>query len=313
MYLARLTARLACILVAVVTTAASAARIDVVVSDESAPYLEAANAFTETLARSGERAPKVTVLAAAELRGAKADALDDSSLVVTIGAIAAHAVLERHGSYPVLSIVIPKSTFESLHCEATSLERQRCSAIYLDQPLARQLNLIRAALPARRHLGVVLGPTSGEALPELREEAAQRKLSLASRVISDSSQLYPALQAVLSDSDLLLAMPDGVVLTVASARSVLVSAYRFQVPVIAFSESYVKAGALLALYSTPEQVGRQAAELVVAGLQGGVAPLPQPQYPKYFSVGVNEQVARSLGIRIADEKALWSQIGGDRE
>jgi len=43
--------------------------------------------------------------------------------------------------------------------------------------------------------------------------------------------------------------------------------------------------------------------------------LPPPQYPKYFSVGVNYQVARSLGLAIEDEAALLQRIkaGTERE
>ena len=65
---------------------------------------------------------------------------------------------------------------------------------------------------------------------------------------------------------------------------------------MAFSPAYVRAGALLSLYTTPSQIGVQAAAMAKTVVQG--APLPAPQYPLEYEVGVNEYVARSLGLML---------------
>jgi hypothetical protein len=36
--------------------------------------------------------------------------------------------------------------------------------------------------------------------------------------------------------------------------------------------------------------------------------LPPPEYPKYFSVSLNYQVARSLAINVSDEMALFQKL-----
>ncbi len=290
--------------------ASAPVRVLVLLSDESAPYREAADALRQTLARLKGSAASVAVLSASA-KEARGEALRDSTLVVTVGVAAAKMALAGEGNYPVLSIVIPKQAFEALHCEAAAPARHRCSAVYFDQPLARQLNLIEAALPQRRRIGLVLGPTSAKVLPELTLEAAQRGLSVVQRTITDADQLYPALQGVLPEADLLLAVPDGVVLTTASARSLLVSAYRYQIPVVAFSENYVNAGAMLAVFSTPAQLGRQAAEQI--GIEAGKVTLPAPQFPRYYTVRSNPQVARSLGIAVVDEAGVRARLAGMRE
>jgi putative ABC transport system substrate-binding protein len=65
----------------------------------------------------------------------------------------------------------------------------------------------------------------------------------------------------------------------------------------------VRAGALIGLYSTAKQYGQQAGEIARRVL-GGDGALPRPEYPRYFTVGVNASVARSLNIRVEGEASL---------
>jgi len=290
------------------------AQVAVVLSDDGMPYEDAADAIRAEFASRPGRTPIVDVVGASATRDGRVALPQRTRIVVTVGTAAARAELDVAPDTPVLGILVPKQAWPPARCVAAQAPRPRCSAIYLDQPLARQFNLIAAALPGRERVGVVAGPGNVEALPEMRHVAAGRGLSLATRTIDGPADLYPTLEGLLPSVDVLLAMPDPAVLTTASARSLLVGAYRFRVPVVAFSESYVRAGAMLAVYSTPREIGRQAAEIIAAALAAPGAPaLPPPQYPKYYSIAINHEVARSLGIRLADEQALRLALGGLHE
>ena len=98
-----------------------------------------------------------------------------------------------------------------------------------------------------------------------------------------------------------------------TAQSLLLTTYRANIPVIAFSHAYVRAGALAAVYSTPEQIGQQTGEAILRLNQSGSWNLPKPQYPKYFSVSVNSQVARSLGLEIESEQVLVEKLKSSME
>lgn len=74
---------------------------------------------------------------------------------------------------------------------------------------------------------------------------------------------------------------------------------------VSFSPAYVKAGALMAIYSTPAQVGLQAAQLTRAVLQG--KDLAQPQYPREFRIDVNASLARSMSLDI-DAQTLTERL-----
>jgi len=119
--------------------------------------------------------------------------------------------------------------------------------------------------------------------------------------------VYGALQSLLPESDVLLAIPDPVAVNASTIYGLLLTSYRAQVPVVGFSEGLVKAGALLGLFSTASQQGKQGAEIATRILAGDGG-LPAPQYPKYFTVRANYSVARSLGLRLEEEAALAATL-----
>ena len=69
----------------------------------------------------------------------------------------------------------------------------------------------------------------------------------------------------------------------------------------------MRSGALAGVYSSTKQLAQQAAEIAI---KSQLAPslLPPPQTPKYFSVMVNYQVARSLNILLEDEEAIYKRM-----
>jgi putative ABC transport system substrate-binding protein len=234
-------------------------------------------------------------------------------LVVTVGLSAAKAVAARTTALspapPTLCLLIPRQGYESLTTTTRVDARGRqLSAVFIDQPISRQLDLVRIALPNRKRAAVVLGPTSNALKNELRDRARERELALEVVEIAESSGVYSALQQLLPASDLLLAVADPIVFNPSTVYGLLLTTYRAQLPVVGFSEGLVKAGALFGLFSTARQVGKQGGE-IASRLLSGEATLPAPQYPKYFTVRVNGSVARSLGISIEEEATLAAQLG----
>ena len=282
--------------------AAAPASIAIVLSDDSAPYQETANNIRVIVDQSAGRA----VVSVYSPAGKKPDFVrEHHDLIVAVGVRAAQEMVALNLTTPILATLIPRQAFEKI---ARQRDYRQFSAVYLDQPLARQMELIHLALPDRSRIGVVLGPESQDALKALQSAAKEAKFALVVEKIGAEEELLPALQRVLADSDVLLALPDPLVFNRGTVQSLLLTTYRYQDPVIGFSQAYVKAGALAAVYTTPEQAGRQAGEVLLRVLAGKAWVLPPPEYPKYFSVSLNYQVARSLAINVGDETALFQKL-----
>ncbi len=232
-------------------------------------------------------------------------------LIVTLGGMAAHWVVEHPVASPVLFTLIPHQTFEAM---ASSLPGGlEYSALFIDQPFDRQFKLIKYALPKRKKVGVLLGPTSSKLKPSLLEAASRNGFTLNIAVLRDKARLGRSLQRLLDVSNVLLSVPDPLVYNRRSIFSILLTTYHSRVPVVGFSKAYVKAGALIALYSSPEQIGKHTAELIATFYRDAHTFSSKNVYPRYFSVAMNANVARSLEIRLPEEDELIDLLqGADR-
>jgi len=232
-------------------------------------------------------------------------------LVLTVGLSAAQATLSREASLPAapltLCLLIPRQSFERLAPPPARGQQPRVSALFIDQPLSRQLDLLRSALPDKHRLGVILGPVSQAMSAELGEQADKRGFNVQFANVTEAGGVYAALQTVLPQSDLLLLLPDPLATGADAMYGLLLTSYRAQVPVAGYSEGLLNAGALVSLFSSARQQGREAAELA-RGILSGSAGFPTPHYPKYFTVRINASVARSLGLHLPTEAALQSAL-----
>jgi ABC-type uncharacterized transport system substrate-binding protein len=281
---------------------APVAEVLVVLSREHDSYTKVVEAMRAAFAEHDSLAPaRITAVTLEQYRSDPAGARR-AALVVTVGTQAARELNAAHPGAPMLHTLIPRQTFLQLDIGA------RESAIYLDQPFTRQLELVHAALPKARRIGAVLGPTSQSLQGELAAAARAQGFRLDIERIATTDELLTALNRALEDNDALLSVADPAVFNSSTVHHVLLTTYRYQIPVIGLSRTYVEAGALLAVYSTPEQIGRQLGELVATLAGKGRWTPPPPQYPRYYSVAVNDRVATSLGLRIEPEEQLLRRL-----
>jgi len=280
-------------------TQASEPVVWVALSEVGGVHAEAAAAVTTEIERAGAGQGDAVVRPWRELTGAP------PRLIVAIGSQAVSGMLASGPRVPLLAVLVPEAAFQRA---VAGFNDRPNSAVLLDQPPGRQLAALRLALPSLRRIGILLGPESRWQEAAFQRAATETGAQLIVGRVSSPDGLAGALQRTLDDSDLLLAVADPVVFNNTSVQNILTAAYRQRVPLAAFSPAYVKAGALLAVYSTPAQVGRQAGEIARVFLSG--RPLPPPQPPQDFVVGINAELARSLGIPLqaADEHSLAVQL-----
>lgn len=270
---------------------ARAVDVVAVLSERGAGYSEALEALSAELGRAGLTVSDTDVRSTGSVAASLAQ--HQPKIIVTMGFEALRQVLDGGARVPVVAALIPRSGYEQL-LRSLSTPRQAVAALYLDQPIARQMELIRLAFGGARRVAVLLGSESSWQQSLLRVSAVAHGFNLQSAEVGAPSTLAPALADVLQGADVLLAMPDSQVYNATTVTNVLMSSYRARVPVLAFSPAYARAGATLSLHSTPLQAGQQVAQMVRLYTQTGAAPISQ--YPTEFAITVNERVARSLDL-----------------
>lgn len=261
-------------------------------SDSTAPYQQFSTALNKALAASKAN---VVITERHASDGAKAD------LTIAVGMKATElAITDSHS--PVLSVMVPKAGYEALlEKHASRKPIKTISAIYLDQSWERQLNFIQAALPKHNIVGMLYSPNTPIVLPRLPQG-----MSINAKSVRSTEALFADLEHILESSDVLLVIPDSEIYSSSNMRNILLTSYRQKVPLVGISQAYVNAGALCAIFSTPEQLAWQAAAAIASFATG--RRLPEPQYPASFSIGINQQVSNSLGIELAPPEVIRQRM-----
>lgn len=236
------------------------------------------------------------------------------ALIVAIGPNATFAALNANQRKPVLSILVRKNEYEDLIAKLnTDKHTPTClhTVLYLDQPYSRQLQLAKLLMPKLEgsgSVGVVLGPSSKRDIQPLQKYSNEFNIPLSIVHVSQEDNPIEIVDSLLVEAKLLLAVPDNIVFNPRASRGLLLAAYRKQVPIIGYSKSYVNNGALAAIYATPKQLAKEVAKEIMFILEHPSTPLPAPKYLSDFSVAINYQVARSLGIELESEAKFKQKI-----
>ncbi len=260
--------------------------------------------FKKTLSSDQTHTMQVTIINLSEED--KLVVAENSELVVALGVRALQASSKLKHTTPVLGVFIPLPTFNHLMYKS-GRRLGIFSAIVLDQPFKRQIGLAKIAMPSAKNMAILLGTTSNRYEDFLREAAEQSGFNIDVRELASKSDIIPTLESIFNTNDVLLAIPDPIVYNRETAQPILLTSYRHQVPVIGYSKSYVKAGALASVFSNAKQLAIQAAEIAI-NAQKHTSRLPPPVAPKYFSVIINRQVQRSLNLKLADENDIYQQL-----
>ena len=195
-----------------------------------------------------------------------------------------------------LCALLSAEAFAAVPCESRC---ERFEAIVMDQPLDRQIAVASSVYPALERFGV---------LSEARAPvAAARDASDTSRAPDgpdiawhrfDAARPLPAqLAAALAGSDALLALPESAIFNRSTLHVVLLTAYGYARPVVGFGQAYVRAGALISTYSTPEQILRDVLDPDARERARTRFADARVRSSTRFSIVENRPIARSLGLR----------------
>jgi putative ABC transport system substrate-binding protein len=277
------------------STHASGGVVWVALSSREPAYLETANALRSALPDDEVRIGEWHEF---NFRSAPPQVL------VTVGSEALRQLHQSTDKTRIVALLAPRSTLDDLRDTSAG----RITGVYYEQPFARQANLLRAAFPDKTRVGIVLGPTSARYRGELAQALRRVGMEGVFELAHDKASLPEAVQHVLANSELFLALPDAEAINNQTAKFILLATYRQGVPLVGYSASFVKAGAAVAMVSSPSQIGKEAAEMVNETQPG--KRLPAPRAPEDFQVLVNASVSRSLNLGL-DASLMERRLRGE--
>lgn len=231
--------------------------------------------------------------------------LNNQQLLIAIGSKTTKTLLDAKLSVPVLSILMPGHLAKSF--TKTYNKNKNWSSLVIDQPIERHFHLISAIMGKHKKTGILLGPYTKDLELSLKHAATKSKQSIVTKHIQKPENIPPSLKSLNNTANVLLTLPDPLIYNKNTIRGILLSSYRKRIPIIGFSKAYVKAGAIAAVHSKPEQISNQAASIANNFLNKGY--FKQKIYqPEEFSVALNKRLAKSLDINMKSESAIIKRI-----
>lgn len=232
-----------------------------------------------------------------------------SAIIISIGSTAADTVLARKLHQPIINTLITKSVFNSLaekyYGDSSKAIASGVNPLLLDQPFERRLNLAYGLVKKLNNVGVMLGPSATGSVNIYNEAIKHKGLKPKMVFINPDKNPIKQLDSVIRSSDAFIPIADSHLVNVTTAKWILQLAYRYRVPVIGYSSNYVAAGALASVYSSPQNVSQQTAELLKSLLTKNHK--NQVHLPKYCTIKFNKTVAWHLNLEIP--KALEKNTG----
>lgn len=222
-------------------------------------------------------------------------------LIVSLGQRASLAISQQAADAAQLHVLVSRTQHQEHYQGALG-----ASAIYLEQPLAKQLDFIRFLLPDRRRIGVLLGKDSEAERQSLQQLTESTGLDLHIIEIDSPREIGRRLNAHGDNIDVLLALPDPAIYNRDTLAGLFLTAYRNRIPVIGFSEGMIRAGAIAGIYSSPVTTGTETAQLALELLD---KPQHVEKHPTLLEIQVNRHVAGALHIQLPTDSEIqrWKE------
>jgi ABC-type uncharacterized transport system substrate-binding protein len=223
-------------------------------------------------------------------------------LVVAMGSEAVLAVSRIPIDAPVLATMILRSDADA----GKPPRNKTLATIALDVPIDALAVRLKQVFPGKTRLGIIFNPDwPGLSGAGLQAQVKQHGLAVHVAVCSRAEGVLAAFLSLKGQADLVWCLPDSSLYNSVTVQALLLASLSNRIPIIGFSSSFVRAGALMGVYPDFREVGMQTAEAVRNYLAG--RPLPALETPRVFRVAVNQRVERLLGMEpsISKEVALF--------
>lgn len=278
-----------------VAAAAPVSRIEIAIAADNPNLRELSGRILAVLQQQGNT--NIAVHTRAEIDAAPP--AGQGTLLIAVGDALLPWVETMQTRYPaVIAFYVNSGQFRAKPRAANVV------ALYRDQPLPRQLRLAKLLFPKLQRVAILQGE---QVLSSSRQQLQVTSgLNIAVADIREQSDWTKSLSQLLVDNDILLGVDDPQMYNSDTIHSILLTAYRHGKVLIGPGKPFVTAGALASCYTGTDQFLQQLTDMVKVYLQA--EKLPESQYPRFYQVALNQQVASSLGLTVPDENSLLMRL-----
>jgi putative tryptophan/tyrosine transport system substrate-binding protein len=262
---------------------AQAAGVLVVRSQDLPPYVAVDQAFTASI---GQSVSRVTLGGAPD---ALARALAERpTLVLALGQEAARSVAALKPAVPVIGALVPFPA---------KVEGRLLNVSMFPAP-ARQVAMLRATVPSVKRVGLVYIPANSRTVADAYSRAASGVgLQPIRHEVAGLRDFASAVRSLVGRVDALWLVPDPSLINAETFKFLVQTSFESKLPLVAYSQAMVKAGALLAVEAEYADMGRRAGSTGRKLLGGDEKATPEAPDGALY---VNRRSAGLLGVTLPD-------------
>lgn len=193
---------------------------------------------------------------------------------------------------PVVFLMVPKA-------EAITGARKTITGINIDISPSRQLAAVKAVLPEVDSIGVLYNPKqTGYWVQDALLSEVNDVQTMVFRKINKATDFKRTLDSIGKSIDAYWMLPDKLVVTPQTIRLLLSYSLQNQIPLITFSEKYLKMGAAVAVTFDIENMSGQAMAMCNRIINGVPIVKITHEHPRYVRVIVNINLLEKMGIMV---------------
>ncbi len=188
-------------------------------------------------------------------------------------------------------------------------EKNNIQGISIHIPYEKQLDIFKKILPEVKRIGVVYHQDrSALYLKKIETAAGKMGIRIVSEPINNSKEVPSKIMTLKEKVDAFWMLPDISVITPKTTDFLLFTSFKHKIPILSFSEKYVKMGALVSVGMDPFDIGLQAGEIAKTFLNGKTGKIDNPINARKAVISINLKIAEKFGILVDQAMRSTSRI-----
>jgi putative tryptophan/tyrosine transport system substrate-binding protein len=274
--------------------AAKTATVLVIASSSDTPYQEAIRGFKAQISAQTQIKFTELTLTQGESPDAKEIERIKPDLIYALGGEATNWTSLQTSRIPIVATMVLKD--EAIKKSAN------ITGVSLSYPLKTQFQWLRKFFPLQKAVAILYNPDENAATIQAAKAASQQAgFNLTAIEVKSPKELPYALDQLANNIEILFAIPDETVMSVNTAKEVLLATFSNKVPLIGLSDNWVKSGAFYALSWDYEDLGKQCADLAQKILAGASVGSVQPEHPRKITYTINTKIAEHMNLDIPEQ------------
>jgi putative ABC transport system substrate-binding protein len=211
--------------------------------------------------------------------------------ILAVGLRAAKALKAEISDIPIVFCM-------AMHPVQNKLKSDNSTGVDLEPKAKDQLLAFKNAIPGLKRVGIIYDPKrTGRFVNGAKKAAVEAGLVLVAKPVDERKDVPGALNEITTSAQALWLIRDATVLTREFFNHTLIVQFEKKMPLLAYSEQFVRKGAVCSFAATYPSQGKKAAEIVRAVLAGtniGDIPIQAPD----GTLTINPNSAQKAGVKI---------------